>query len=689
MQLPRDLNKYPELLPELGTLFEKIQRGVEFPPPRSQSRLLPLLPDSTVFYAAFPNYAGVAQQALQVFRRERQESAVLRDWWQHGEVAASGPKVEEAIEKFYEFSQYLGDEIVVSGTANGTTPPNILIIAEVRKPGLKTFLQQTMPTDGKPAIRVLDQRELTAAKDSTNQQLMVLVRPDFIVGASNVATLRSFNSRLNRKDSEFASSPFGQRLQRAYQGGTSVLAGADLHKIVSQIPLSPEQGQIFQRTGFADLKYAIWEHKGATGQSASQAELSFTRPRHGVASWLGAPRELGSLDFVSPKALVAGTVALKNLALIFDDLKDLATASNPSAFAMIDQMQQGLGVNLKDDLLKRLSGEITLELDNPSLPDPIWKAIIRVDDPAGLQQTFTKLMAMAPVPPQHFDEGDLTYHVIQVPSSNKAVEIAYAFVDGYMVIGSSKKVVAEAARIHRSGESLAKSKRFLASLPPGYSSEASAILYEDPIAMAALKMGQLSPELGASFSQLSGGTSPAVIAAYAYESTIREASASNGLDAGVVLVGAAIAIPNLLRAKISANEASAVGTVRNLVIAQVAYSATYPEKGYARDLATLGADPRGTNAVTADHAGFLESTLGNSSCTVGKWCVKSGYRFTFTFVCQKPTCEEFVAIGTPISNNTGSRSFCSTSDGVIRYTTAPPLTSPVDVSECQRWPPLH
>lgn len=215
------------------------------------------------------------------------------------------------------------------------------------------------------------------------------------------------------------------------------------------------------------------------------------------------------------------------------------------------------------------------------------------------------------------------------------------------------------------------------------------MLYEDPMAMAALKLAQLSPGLGTSFSQLSGEIRPAVIAAYADESVIREASASSGVDAGVILVGAAIAIPNLLRAKISANEASAVATVRNLVTAQAAYSATYPEKGYARDLATLGSDARGTSGVTADHAGFVESTLANSNCTAGKWCVKSGYRFTFSSVCKKRTCEEFVAVGTPASSDTGGRSFCSSSEGVVRYKIGSPLDEPVSTSECRSWPPVR
>src|SRR5258708_7294083 len=132
----QELNKYPGLLDEFGRLFDRLQQNLQFPPARSASRLLPLLPESTMSYAAFPNYGDVAHQALTVFHQELQDNSVLRNWWQHGELATAGPKLEDSFEKFSQLSQYLGEEIVVSGAFEGRHP-NLLIVAEVRKPGLK------------------------------------------------------------------------------------------------------------------------------------------------------------------------------------------------------------------------------------------------------------------------------------------------------------------------------------------------------------------------------------------------------------------------------------------------------------------------------------------------------------------------------------------------------------------------
>jgi type II secretory pathway pseudopilin PulG len=167
-----------------------------------------------------------------------------------------------------------------------------------------------------------------------------------------------------------------------------------------------------------------------------------------------------------------------------------------------------------------------------------------------------------------------------------------------------------------------------------------------------------------------------------------------------ILIIAAIAIPNLLRARISANEATAASTVRTINTAQITYSTTYPEQGYARDLATLG--PGSTNACgsggTAEHACLLDSQLGQANCTSGVWCQKGQYKFTISSNCaparfgeqQQGTenaCSEYVIAATPINSNAGRRSYCSVSDAVIRSRSGFPLATPPTAEECQGWAP--
>src|SRR5947209_11972103 len=80
----------------------------------------------------------------------------------------------------------------------------------------------------------------------------------------------------------------------------------------------------------------------------------------------------------------------------------------------------------------------------------------------------------------------------------------------------------------------------------------------------------------------------------------------------IILIIAAIAIPNLLRSRIAANEASAVGSIRTINTSEVTYSATYPAHGYGT-LTSLGPSSDGT--VTETNAGLIDSVLASGTKT--------------------------------------------------------------------------
>jgi type IV pilus assembly protein PilA len=308
-----------------------------------------------------------------------------------------------------------------------------------------------------------------------------------------------------------------------------------------------------------------------------------------------------------------------------------------------------------------------------------------------VQQTLGKMLATVPFRTMQFEEDGITYHSITIPSPQNPVQIVYAFTGGYLIVASSHETAADAIRLHKSGESFAKSAKLQESLPQGFSADVSALVYEDPSAVTALNLRRLAPEMAQAFSRLAPPTTPIVFRAYGEESTIRGVSTSGTADASVLLVAAAIAIPNLIRARMAANEASAVANMRTIVVAQVMYSSAYPGKGYAADLATLGPDPGGSGRPSPEHASAIDATLGNPSCTSDAWCAKSGYNFRVTADCKVGAlaCKEYVALGTPISSSTGTRTFCSTSDGVVRFKLGPPLSASITSSECRRWAPVQ
>jgi type II secretory pathway pseudopilin PulG len=165
-----------------------------------------------------------------------------------------------------------------------------------------------------------------------------------------------------------------------------------------------------------------------------------------------------------------------------------------------------------------------------------------------------------------------------------------------------------------------------------------------------------------------------------------------------ILIIAAIAIPNLLRARTTANEAAAASTVRTLNTSQITYSTTYPDQGYARDLATLGGNCASGSGGTAEHACLLDTQLGQANCTSGVWCQKGQYKFTISSNCaparfgeqQQGTenaCTEYVIAATPVNSNAGRRSYCFVSDAVVRSRSGFPLATPPTAEECQTWEP--
>jgi type IV pilus assembly protein PilA len=128
----------------------------------------------------------------------------------------------------------------------------------------------------------------------------------------------------------------------------------------------------------------------------------------------------------------------------------------------------------------------------------------------------------------------------------------------------------------------------------------------------------------------------------------------------IILIIAAIAIPNLLKSKMAANESSAVGSIRTVNTAQVAYAAGCPNVGYSATLAELNA-----GATCASGTGLIDSVL-----SVG---TKSGYTFTYTVgaAAANGVTYTYTLSSVPLTVGvTGQRGFFSNQTGVIRYTLA-------------------
>ena len=126
----------------------------------------------------------------------------------------------------------------------------------------------------------------------------------------------------------------------------------------------------------------------------------------------------------------------------------------------------------------------------------------------------------------------------------------------------------------------------------------------------------------------------------------------------IILIIASIAIPNLLRARIAANEAAAVGALRTLNTAQISYNSAYPTVGFASSMPNLGGTTCATVAPTSAGACLIDSALQAGT--------KSGYVFTLSGVSGTPAAA-YQVIASPVGpNQTGVRYFCSFADAVVR-----------------------
>jgi type IV pilus assembly protein PilA len=139
----------------------------------------------------------------------------------------------------------------------------------------------------------------------------------------------------------------------------------------------------------------------------------------------------------------------------------------------------------------------------------------------------------------------------------------------------------------------------------------------------------------------------------------------------IILIIAAIAIPNLMRSRMAANEASAVASERTYNTSEVVYASTYG--GFSANFTNLG--PNGltcttTTIPTATQACLVDSVLASDPAT------KAGYTFTYnagTAITGASANQvaNYSVSGSPVSTgSTGQRGFFTDQSAVIRQNTS-------------------
>jgi prepilin-type N-terminal cleavage/methylation domain-containing protein len=132
----------------------------------------------------------------------------------------------------------------------------------------------------------------------------------------------------------------------------------------------------------------------------------------------------------------------------------------------------------------------------------------------------------------------------------------------------------------------------------------------------------------------------------------------------IILIIAAIAIPNLMRARIAANESAGASTVRTLNTAEVTYSTTYPGAGFSPNLINLG--PNGQDCtnpanVTTTSACLIDNVLGTSPF------VKGAFTYAITATGTTAPIPDYMITATTIGTAMAKKDYCSNVDAVVRW----------------------
>jgi type IV pilus assembly protein PilA len=150
----------------------------------------------------------------------------------------------------------------------------------------------------------------------------------------------------------------------------------------------------------------------------------------------------------------------------------------------------------------------------------------------------------------------------------------------------------------------------------------------------------------------------------------------------IILIIAAIAIPNLLRSRVAANDSAAASTIRTINTSEVTYLTTYSANGYSQSLTSLGPntiDCTNAAAVDATHSCLVDANIGCAAANGP--CPKGGYNYFMggTTPAANSPAVDYVVSATPLAlGSSGSKNYCAISDAVIRQTT--PGTTPLALS---------
>ena len=433
----QNVEQYLALLGDLSIIEKKLAE-VPTPALRTQARLLPYLPASTVMYGAVPNLVGTIRQALTLADQQAAQSGAFQQWW----TSSAGTQMKDMLGKLQIVLPMVGDEIVFAMAANGTEKVPILL-AEVQ-PGQQTGLKTMMAT-------------LTGAQFQLTDKLLVV--------SDSAAHLQWITGQMGSG----ASSGFAAEITKRYARGAGWLVAMD----VASLPHPEAANHPKEMMGIEQMKYVFLEQRNSGGVEENEATLAFAGARTGVAAWLASKGTGGAAEYISSDALMAFSASTKDSKQLYDEIVARLTKEKPDFPAHLAEIEAKLGINVRNDLAAALGTDFAFGVENMT-PLPGWVAAAEVYLPATLDGTISKLVDAfnAELKPDQQNKKLTLATVTQngqvwktLKSAASQAQAVWTYDRGYMVLSSDIGLGAKAIQTRNGGFPLVRSTAFTAQLP--------------------------------------------------------------------------------------------------------------------------------------------------------------------------------------------------------------------------------
>jgi len=453
----QEASSYYSLLAEFAAIEEQLASSG--PAMRRDATLLGYLPANASAYVAIPNLDGTIADAIRLLDRRAPGSAALNEWW----TSASGRAMRESLEHLQEVTALLGDEMVLVLT--GSEEPIPLFLATVR-PGSHEELQRVIASI------------TTEAGDAPP----LTITEDLLLTSDSPANLALLSAQLGAG----AGSPFAAEIRNHYQRGIGWMAAVDVAVFNGALG----EDELARLLGLTSMRYLFVEQRSGAAGDESEATLSFSGEREGIASWIANAGGIGSAEYVSASAMAASAGSTRDPGEAFDQIFGLLGTDSELARGL-DEFESETGISVRDDIAASLGTDFVIAIEGMALGQPQWVVAAEVVNPGALDQAVRNLVTRisqeipeASVKPTFTIETDgsrewRTLHFGDNPDAPPTEALTWTYDRGYMVVSSDRGMVQRAITVRESASSLVRSSRFQQQFPSGSGVHSSGFTWLD------------------------------------------------------------------------------------------------------------------------------------------------------------------------------------------------------------------